>query len=445
MVSGCLALCLAAGLASSAAAADDPADEKRDVDKKISRVEGDLHETSKQLQKAYTDLRDTRAKLPGAQEKARVAAAAQRTAQGAYEEAVTALDVAKANERKATKELKDTSKKIERSRKAVAAFAGEVYQQQGIGTLSVVVGAETPGEVVDRMIVSESVTGTQNSALEELNTSRADLVSQEDHLKALKKKTQKARDKAATALTTATKAREEADTAASNLKDLETRQTSQAKTLRDERAKDQRRLQGLQTESNRLGKILQERARKARIREARIKAAREAEERRLADARRKASRQTSNRSSSATDTPRTSDPNPAPPSSSGVLAAPINAPVTSEYGLRFHPVLNYWRLHAGRDYGGPCGAPVYAAEDGTIISAGVAGGYGNQIVIDHGVRRGVSLATTYNHLQSFARTSGRVSRGQLIGYEGTTGLSTGCHLHFETWENGTAVDPRRWL
>ena len=55
------------------------------------------------------------------------------------------------------------------------------------------------------------------------------------------------------------------------------------------------------------------------------------------------------------------------------------------------------------------------------------------------------LSTTYNHLQSFARTGGSVSRGQVIGYVGTTGTSTGCHLHFETYENGTAVDPRGWL
>lgn len=105
-------------------------------------------------------------------------------------------------------------------------------------------------------------------------------------------------------------------------------------------------------------------------------------------------------------------------------------------------------MHAGRDYGAPCGAPVYAAESGQVVSAlppGSTGGYGNQIVLDHGVKRGVSLATTYNHLQSFVVTSGSVRRGQLIAYEGTTGSSTGCHLHFETWENGTAVDPRGWL
>jgi murein DD-endopeptidase MepM/ murein hydrolase activator NlpD len=113
--------------------------------------------------------------------------------------------------------------------------------------------------------------------------------------------------------------------------------------------------------------------------------------------------------------------------------------------MRYHPVLHYWRLHAGRDYAANCGSPVHAAASGTIISAGVAGGYGNQLVVDHGVHSGVSLATTYNHLSSFARTGGRVGRGQVIGYVGTTGTSTGCHLHFETREDGNPVDPRKWL
>ena len=142
------------------------------------------------------------------------------------------------------------------------------------------------------------------------------------------------------------------------------------------------------------------------------------------------------------------DPNPAPPPSSSVLQAPSSAPISSEFGLRFHPIHNTWRLHAGRDYGAACGTPVRAAASGTVISAlppGSTGGYGNQVVIDHGVQRGTSLATTYNHLQSFAVSGGKVSRGQVIGYVGTTGTSTGCHLHFETRANGTPVDPRGWL
>ena len=88
---------------------------------------------------------------------------------------------------------------------------------------------------------------------------------------------------------------------------------------------------------------------------------------------------------------------------------------------------------------------VYAAADGEIISAGGAGGYGNRIIIDHGMVDGADLATTYNHLSRIVRGGGSVSRGQLIGYVGTTGLSTGCHLHFEALVDGNYVNPMRWL
>jgi murein DD-endopeptidase MepM/ murein hydrolase activator NlpD len=108
-------------------------------------------------------------------------------------------------------------------------------------------------------------------------------------------------------------------------------------------------------------------------------------------------------------------------------------------------VLGYRKLHNGQDFGAPCGTPVYAAADGTVVETGWAGGYGNRVVIAHGSVNGVSLATTYNHLSSFAGASGSVSRGQVVGYVGTTGMSTGCHLHFETRESGTPVDPVKWL
>ena len=113
--------------------------------------------------------------------------------------------------------------------------------------------------------------------------------------------------------------------------------------------------------------------------------------------------------------------------------------------MRYHPILHIYRMHTGVDWGLACGSPVRAAADGTVISAGWAGGYGNRVVIDHGMVRGVDLASTYNHLTRILVGGGHVSRGELIAYSGTTGLSTGCHLHFETLVNGSYVDPMGWL
>jgi murein DD-endopeptidase MepM/ murein hydrolase activator NlpD len=128
-----------------------------------------------------------------------------------------------------------------------------------------------------------------------------------------------------------------------------------------------------------------------------------------------------------------------------VLSRPVYAPVTSGYGRRYHPVLHYWRLHAGTDFGAACGTPVRAAASGSVVRAGWAGGYGNQLVLDHGRMRGRHVATSYNHLSRILVRGGSVRRGQVVAYSGTTGLSTGCHLHFEVYVGGRTVNPMAWL
>ncbi|KGN36444.1 M23 family metallopeptidase, partial [Knoellia aerolata] len=137
---------------------------------------------------------------------------------------------------------------------------------------------------------------------------------------------------------------------------------------------------------------------------------------------------------------------PALPASSGPLSAPTTEGwISSEFGMRFHPIDRVWRLHSGRDYAAPCGTPLKAAASGVVIDAGFNSGYGNRVVIDHGVIGGVHLVTTYNHMESIRTRGGSVQRGQVVGYEGSTGKSNGCHLHFEVYEDGEFVDPRNYL
>jgi murein DD-endopeptidase MepM/ murein hydrolase activator NlpD len=135
-----------------------------------------------------------------------------------------------------------------------------------------------------------------------------------------------------------------------------------------------------------------------------------------------------------------------PTVSGGFLSFPANGPITSPYGMRFHPILHIWKLHDGTDFGIPCGTPVYAAGSGTVTAEYFNAGYGNRVILDHGWVRGVSLQTSYNHLTSFVAHIGqRVARGQLLAYSGTTGYSTGCHLHFMVYVNGATVNPMTWL
>lgn len=112
--------------------------------------------------------------------------------------------------------------------------------------------------------------------------------------------------------------------------------------------------------------------------------------------------------------------------------------IVSSYGPRLHPILGYTRTHAGIDLDGDSGQPIYAASSGRVIYAGVRGGYGNTVIIDHGG----GLATLYAHQSSIAVRNGvDVGLGDLIGYVGSTGLSTGPHLHFEVRINGAHTDP----
>lgn len=125
-------------------------------------------------------------------------------------------------------------------------------------------------------------------------------------------------------------------------------------------------------------------------------------------------------------------------SDSGLLVAPVAGHVTSGFGYRFHPILGFTRLHAGIDIGAPWGSPIHAVSDGTVSFAGWHGGHGEYVRLDHGG----GIGTGYGHMSRIAVAPGaHVSRGQVIGYVGSTGLSTGPHLHYELYRGGQAVDP----
>jgi murein DD-endopeptidase MepM/ murein hydrolase activator NlpD len=113
--------------------------------------------------------------------------------------------------------------------------------------------------------------------------------------------------------------------------------------------------------------------------------------------------------------------------------------VASGYGYRIDPVYKDRRLHPGLDFTAPIGTPIYAAADGVVKDAGFnTGGYGNRVVVNHGF----GYETLYAHMVRIkARVGTRVKRGEVIGYVGSTGKSTGPHLHYEVHKNGTQLDP----
>jgi murein DD-endopeptidase MepM/ murein hydrolase activator NlpD len=124
--------------------------------------------------------------------------------------------------------------------------------------------------------------------------------------------------------------------------------------------------------------------------------------------------------------------------SKGALSRPVNGPVSSGFGGRRHPILGYMRMHSGLDFKAGYGQPIFAVTDGVVAYAGRKGGYGNFVQLNHGA----GLASGYGHMSRIAARAGSsVRRGQIIGYVGSTGLSTGPHLHYELYRNGRAVNP----
>lgn len=134
-------------------------------------------------------------------------------------------------------------------------------------------------------------------------------------------------------------------------------------------------------------------------------------------------------------------------STSNGFVYPVKASPGSPFGLRFHPILHYWRMHWGQDFGADCGAPLYAMADGRVTAAGwQSSGFGNYTIISYGQINGDYVSSGYAHQSKIVVRSGQsVQQGQVVGYVGTTGLSTGCHLHLQVYRDGVRVNPMKYL
>lgn len=129
------------------------------------------------------------------------------------------------------------------------------------------------------------------------------------------------------------------------------------------------------------------------------------------------------------------------PAGRGGFARPVPGGITSPFGMRFHPVLHVWKLHDGTDFGAGCGTPIRAPAAGRVASVSANAGYGNRLMLDHEID-GRRVRTGYNHATRYVVRPGTVvRRGQLLGYVGSTGYSTGCHLHLMLWVGGRLANP----
>jgi murein DD-endopeptidase MepM/ murein hydrolase activator NlpD len=397
---------------SSASAANDPLrDRKSSVDGQIDQLRETLEGASKDVVAAAVAVRAAQLQLAAAQAASRAANAALVAAVAHDRDVAAKLAVAEAVQAKAQRQVAAGLAAQADTRTQLGRMARDAYMGSGLSGLALALGADTPEAFTDRVALSGVALRSQGDALEQLAVQQADLRARTSKVEAVAAEVAVLKRQSAAAVAARMAAQRAAAAAQARIATVLARQRAALKVAQTKVAAERTRLTALQAEQSKLRAMLAARAR-------------------AEAARRRAAGGGSSGGGSAP--------------SSGFLSYPVAGAATSGYGLRYHPILHIWRLHSGIDFGVGCGTPVRAAANGTIISAGRAGGYGNRVVVDHGYVRGGDLATTYNHLTRIV-ASGSVRRGQLIGYSGTTGLSTGCHLHFETLVNGNYVDPAGWL
>ena len=391
----------------------DTTGDKQKIDANIARLSTAIEGTSQDLAKAVLELQRTRAELPRAQRALKGAQAAQVVADRDNRELGTELAVAEANAAKSADALAQTARDSQAVQDQLVNMVRDDYQQGAVSGLSIALEATSPQDLTDRLVMMDTVMRVRSATLRGLDTQRAQGQAEESHLVAIRLQMAVLWVRAEAAVAQAAAAAKTAAAAKSRLDLLYAGQREYAATVAAKKAGEMTNLTKMQAVSDSLMKQLAARA--------------------------MAARRAANGAASQ----------PVPQSApqgghSGFLSYPLNAPVSQEFRPEGDP-LGY---HPGIDFAANCGSPVYAAADGDVIMAtpeSQSGGYGNRLVIDHGLQHGVDLTTTYNHLTSFVLTSGHVSRGQLVAYSGNTGFSTGCHLHFETREDGTPVNPRLWL
>lgn len=407
MAVACLAASLTLGTAASVHADDDLKDKKSKVDRQVEQAHEDLDHSSKALQKANgrltkakSELADAQAHLADVREDLSAAREEHRIAQDQLEQAET--DLAEAED-----ELAQGEQAVADQREQVSATVADTYQlgDPDMLALGSILQAESLDDIVRADQARETMMDEEKASYDDLRTAEIGLQVNQQEVERLRDAKSEKEDEAAAHLTDMQDLTDQATDAKAEVARLVGERRDAQDGARQARDADKRKLAKLEREQAKLAQQLKNRA--AQL-----------------------AKQGKN-----VDVP-----------SGGYLGYPINGAVTSPFGYRKHPIYGYWGLHDGIDFGGGCGLPIHAAADGRVMQSTWSDVYGNRMVVDHGLVSGKGLATIYNHATRYTVSVGQqVSKGQVIGYTGSTGWSTGCHLHFTVMENGKAVNPLNWM
>lgn len=402
LVATALGMGLIAGSPASGNDLGDKQAQKAKIDARVDDAHEEVLAYNKKIARATRQVMDARGQLPAARANLAKAREEQAAAEAADQAAKKALDEAVAAVIQMEKRIAELEARIAQLELEVGDFARRAYQMGPFAEIEMVLEAKDPSDFTERLAAIRSVSASNNAQLSRMGNKQIELDQAKAQLAQLRRQAKSAKAEAEQLL----KKAEEAARGAVAAKQVVERLVRQ----------EERALASAQKHRN---EVKQQYDRLA-SEQARL-------QQQIARAAAKLERETG----VSTGTP------------SGAWYFPLPGySIGSDAGWRLHPILNYTRCHAGADISAPTGTSIRAADSGVVAIAGWNGGYGNFVTVAHGG----GLTSSYAHLSQIGVKVGqRVQRGQHLGAVGSTGLSTGPHLHFEARINGQPYAPRGWF
>jgi murein DD-endopeptidase MepM/ murein hydrolase activator NlpD len=424
-IAAVLAVVVAGTVLIATPAVSDPAADKRRIDQQLQRAEAALEHSTVRARQAGVAYHRASQLLPAAQQ---AVARAQGEVAAAQVQAATAARLAaraRAALAAAEADLGRSERDVSDARDHLGEFVRASYQGAPYVAVNALLGARTPDQVMAGMGYLNNLASGERRAIARVSKVRLAAAQKRAEVAEVKRRVDEADALARQALGVAQQQEAAAEAARANVTSLVAQRRQSLEVAQEERAASAKQYAEVRAESRRIAAALREAARKARE---------------------EARRQQQNRPQPGRP-PAPSRPRPGNDNAGGVLAMPVDGWKSSDFGRRYDPYYGVWQLHAGTDFAAPGGAAIRAADDGVVVRAGWNGGYGNYTCIYHGdLRDGRGLSTCYAHQSRIIADRGtHVGRGQTIGRVGTTGASTGNHLHFEVRLDGEPVNPMRWL
>jgi len=384
-------------LAAPGAAAADPGDDARKASRAVHRAEAILEDATATARNAARRLEVATAALPVAQHKVATARGIVAAASALALTARRRADAARGSYDRVASRFERAQDRVLEARDRVDEIAAASYMGGNFAAINVLVGARGPQDAMDRLDLVDQVMQKQQEGVDELLGARRSARTEQDRAGLAKRVAEEAEQDAVDRLTEARQAQAIAGRARSAVIRL--------------------------AQSRRAALSLARTQRSAVL--ARYEAAR-AEEARIQDALREWDERTGGGSAYV----------------GGKLLMPVHGWKSSDFGTRYDPYYRVWQLHAGTDFAAGGGTPIHAAASGRVIQAGWSGGYGKYTCLSHGS----GYSTCYGHQSTILVHNGEyVRRGEVIGRVGTTGASTGYHLHFETRFGGVPKNPLNYL